>query len=102
MIAGRLIDVITSKIESKTGKAEINDQIDYLEKKEILHGGSGGKITEAMKSYRNTYAHNIGVTPEIEEAITIIAGTSNLLKKMITEVAHQKLLVSKSHIEESN
>jgi len=81
-ICGRMIDVIMDKCKKKLGKDEKADIFEFLRSKEILGGKEGERILDAIKLYRNKFAHEIGTYPSLEEAILIISGTSLLLKKI--------------------
>lgn len=89
LICGRMMDVIIDKCkrklrEDKKAEKEIEwrDVAEFLKDKEILSGKEGERILEAIKLYRNKFAHEVGTYPSIEETILIISGTSFLVKKI--------------------
>jgi uncharacterized protein YutE (UPF0331/DUF86 family) len=89
LICGRLVSVVIDKCKKKLAqerkvKQKFKDVIDFFKIKGILSGEEGEKILEAIRLYRNKFAHEIGTYPSIEETILIISGTTLLLKK-ITE-----------------
>lgn len=80
MIAGRVVDVIIDKLKKKKGK-----DIDLDNAFRQLLGDkykASEKYVDALRLYRNKYAHNVGTNPTIPESIAILAGSVYLLKKV--------------------
>jgi uncharacterized protein YutE (UPF0331/DUF86 family) len=88
LICGRIVTVIIDKCKKTMSKGRaklvLKEVFEFLKNKRILDGKEGEEILNAIRLYRNKFAHQIGTYPSIEEAILIISGTALLLKK-ITE-----------------
>jgi len=78
MITGRVIDYTIDQIKSSQGLGGPKEVFDLLEEKGIVDSREG-KITEAIKSYRNVYTHEVGKNPDFSEAMIILLGCAKLL-----------------------
>jgi len=87
LICGRMITVIVDKCKSemkKKRKEEIEweEVVSFLREKGIADEKELKRILEAIRLYRNKFAHEIGTYPSIEEAILMISGTTLLVRKI--------------------
>ena len=90
LICGRMITVIVDKCRSKLGemrkkgKEEIGweEIVSFLREKGVVNEKELKRILEAIRLYRNKFAHEIGTYPSIEEAILMISGTTLLARKI--------------------
>ena len=87
LICGRMITVIVDKCKSemkKKKKEEIEweEVVSFLREKGIADEKELKRILEAIRLYRNKFAHEIGTYPSIEEAILMISGTTLLVRKI--------------------
>ncbi|WP_231184709.1 DUF4145 domain-containing protein [Haladaptatus sp. DYF46] len=78
MITGRVIDHTLDQIKSSQNLGGPKEVLDHLEEKGIVDSREG-QITDAIKSYRNVYTHEIGKNPDISEALIILLGCAKLL-----------------------
>jgi len=90
LICGRMITVIVDKCRSrlreirKKRKEEIawEEVVSFLKEKGIADERELKRILEAIRLYRNKFAHEIGTYPSIEEVILMISGTTLLVRKI--------------------
>lgn len=78
MITGRVIDHTIDQIKSSQRLGGPEEVLDHLEDNGIVDSREG-QITGALKSYRDVYAHEVGQTPDITEALMILLGCAKLL-----------------------
>jgi hypothetical protein len=90
LIAGRVMDVLMDKVEKASGGPTIEAQLDFLKTEKIVDKETEGYVVRAVKNYRNIYSHTVGSSPEIEDCLITILGTSKLLKNVIKS-QHPKL-----------
>ena len=90
LICGRMITVIVDKCRGKLGemrkkgKEEIGweEVVSFLREKGVANEKELKRILEAIRLYRNKFAHEIGTYPSMEEAILMISGTTLLVRKI--------------------
>jgi uncharacterized protein YutE (UPF0331/DUF86 family) len=78
MITGRVIDHTIDQIKSSQRLGGPDEVFEVLEQRGIMDSREG-QITEAIKSYRNVYTHEVGKTPDVSEALIILLGCAKLL-----------------------
>jgi hypothetical protein len=78
LITGRVIDHTIDQIKSSQGLGGPEEVLDYLEDEGIVDSREG-QITNAVKSYRNVYTHEVGKKPDVSESLIILLGTAKLL-----------------------
>ena len=78
MITGRVIDHTIDQIKSSKGLGGPEEVLGHLEKNDIIDSREN-KITDSVKSYRDVYAHEVGQTPGLNEALIILLGCAKLL-----------------------
>jgi len=91
LTAGRTIDVLMDKVEKASAQKTTEAQLDYLKVRGILDEKTEGYIVKAVKNYRNVYSHTVGSSPEIEDCLIVVLGTSKLLKNIIKGGLHTEL-----------
>jgi len=70
---------IKKKRREEVGWEEV---VSFLREKGMLDEKELKRILEAIRLYRNKFAHEIGTYPSIEEAILMISGTTLLVRKI--------------------
>jgi len=78
MIAGRVIDHTIDQIKSSQSLGSPNEVLDQLEENGVVDSNEG-QIMNAVKSYRNRYAHEVGKSPDVKETFIILLGCAKLL-----------------------
>lgn len=78
MIAGRVIDHTIDRIKSSQSLGNPDEVLDQLEENGVVDSNEG-QIMNAVKSYRNRYAHEVGKSPDVKEAFIILLGCAKLL-----------------------
>lgn len=78
MIAGRVIDHTIDQIKSSQSLGGPGEVLDQLEENGVVDSNEG-QIMNAVKSYRNRYAHEVGKSPDIKETFIILLGCAKLL-----------------------
>jgi uncharacterized protein YutE (UPF0331/DUF86 family) len=78
MIAGRVIDHTIDQIKSSQSLGGPDEVLDQLEENGVVDSNEG-QIMNAVKSYRNRYAHEVGKSPDVKETFIILLGCAKLL-----------------------
>lgn len=78
MITGRVIDHTIDQIKSSQNLGGPEEVLDHLEENNIIDSREG-KITDSIKSYRDVYTHEVGKSPDVNEALIILLGCAKLL-----------------------
>lgn len=78
MIAGRVIDHTIDQIKSSQSLGGPDEVLNHLEENDVVDSAEG-QIMNAVKSYRNVYAHEVGKQPDLKETIIILLGCAKLL-----------------------
>lgn len=78
MIAGRVIDHTIDQIKSSQSLGGPDEVLDQLEENGVVDSNEG-QIMNAVKSYRNVYAHEVGKSPDVKETFIILLGCAKLL-----------------------
>jgi len=90
LICGRMITAIVDNCRSRLGeikkkrREEVGweEVVSFLREKGMLDEKELKRILEAIRLYRNKFAHEIGTYPSIEEVILMISGTTLLVRKI--------------------
>lgn len=84
MIAGRVIDHTIDQIKSSQSLGGPDEVLDRLEENGVVDSNEG-QIMNAVKSYRNVYAHEVGKSPDVKESFIILLGCAKLLHNIQSE-----------------
>lgn len=82
LICGRIMDYALDKIGAAMKTDSVSDQLEHLASEDIIYESTEGKITDAIKQYRNMYAHEPGKHPDISDSLIILMGTTKFLKNI--------------------
>ena len=78
LITGRVIDSTLDQIKSSQRLGGPEEVLDHLEDDDIVDPGEG-RVTEAVKLYRDEYTHEVGKAPEVSRTLIVLLGCTELL-----------------------
>lgn len=82
LVAGKTIDFILDELKSELNAEDWEDAIKKMEDDFNLENNTEGRISRAIKEYRNIYSHELDTVVETEDSYIVISGAIQLSKKI--------------------